>query len=166
MPTAVKKRNKYAGLVQRWFSQRRRQAATEGGRGVAAPQPAVARQAKVVKRKAGKSGRGEFECREVAGGPGDVLVGEIVLQPGDSAVVYAWSRARDKLVEELRGAADVAYVKGRGIVVEGVKTPVRLNPADVWQVRVRGRGVYYPVVCYRQGGDVHVYRVYYSPTIT
>jgi len=158
MPTAVKKGNKHAELVHRWFGQRRQAAA------VPTPQAAVPQQAKATRRGAGRipSG-GRKECREVAGGPGDVPVGEIVLQPGDSAVVYAWSRARDRLVEELRGAADVVYVKGRGIVVEGVRAPVRLNPADVWQVRVRGRGVYYPVVCYRQGGDVHVYRVYYSP---
>jgi len=155
----TKKRNKYADLAQRWLSQRRGQAVTEGGRGVVTSQPAAVAPTKQHRKRKSV----EFECREVAGGPGDVPVGEIVLQPGDSAVVYAWSHARGRLVEELRGVADVAYVKGRGIVVEGVRAPVRLNPTDVWQVRVRGRGVYYPVVCYRQGGDVQVYRVYYSP---
>jgi len=74
-------------------------------------------------------------------------VRKIVLYKGETAIIYAWSVARDDVEELLRQKAErVARVYKVGILVEVLREDVELDPSAVWQVRVRSRGVYQPVV--------------------
>jgi len=74
-------------------------------------------------------------------------VGEIVLYKGETAIVYAWSNRRNAVESLLRKKAErVISVDKVGLLVEGLREDVRLDPKAVWYVRVRGRGVYQPIV--------------------
>jgi len=92
-------------------------------------------------------------------------VEKIVLYKGEAAVVYAWGHARRYIEELLRQKAErVAYVNRVGMLAEGLREDVELDPSAVWQVRVRGRGVYQPIV-ERLGGTVKALTIcfYASP---
>jgi len=83
-------------------------------------------------------------------------VSKIVLYRGETAVVYAWKEVRE-MVEDLlwTRAERVAQVNKIGILVENLYEDVELDPKMVWQVRVKGRGVYQPVIV-RLNGVVKV----------
>jgi len=74
-------------------------------------------------------------------------VGEIVLYKGESAIVYAWSDKRNVVEALLRKKAErVIPVNKVGLLAEDLQEDVKLDPKAVWYVRVRGRGVYQPIV--------------------
>jgi len=74
-------------------------------------------------------------------------VERIVLYRGEAAIVYAWSGMRDTVEALLSQKAErVVRVNKVGLLVEGLREDVELDPRAVWQVRVKNRGVYQPVV--------------------
>jgi len=105
-------------------------------------------------------------CDETAGAaaPGDLRVWWIQLLRGDSkAVIMAWPEARQRVAEMLKPRAEKVELRGKIIVVEGVKESAYLDPAAVYWVRVYGRGTYYTVSCRRGGRTVYVHAIYFSP---
>ena len=79
-----------------------------------------------------------------------------MLYRGETAIVYAWSGMRDAVEALLRQKAErVVRVNKVGLLVEGLREDVELDPSTVWQVRVKNRGVYQPVV-ERLNGAVRV----------
>jgi len=105
----------------------------------------------------------DCEIRLGAAAPGDLRVWWIQLLKGDSkAVIYAWPEARERLIELLKDKVERIDVRGKAIIVEGVKESTYLDPAAVYWVKVYGRGTYYTEVCRRRGKTV-VYAIYFSP---
>jgi len=61
-------------------------------------------------------------------------------------------RARSSVEELLRQKAErVVYINKVGMLAEGLRENVEFDPSAVWQARVRGRGVYQPVVKRQKG---------------
>jgi len=106
-----------------------------------------------------------IECDEVqgAGAPGDLRVWYIQLLKGEDAVIYAWPESRERVARYLQNKAEGVEVRGKAIIVRGVRESVYLDPAAAWMVRVKGRGVYYTEVCRKQGKTVYVNAIYFSP---